>query len=297
MKIRVAAVCGLLWTLMVSAALHAEQEDATVSVFTLAGPLYLLQGQGGNVLASVGDDGVLLIDADEPQMVEAYRHAIRRLAGLDAVPRLVINTHWHSENTGGNAFWGGQGSVIVGHENVRERLSRQQIGSPTAVDGAPGLAEALPIVTYRERLTFHFNGDTLEIHHFSAGHTDGDSVVFFNDRNLVHLGDLFFRGQFPFVDLASGGSVDGYITSVQAVLERVDEDTVIVPGRGALARRGDLQRYLDMLQATTAEVRQHLADGVSPEDISTVGLDPKWADWGRGSIGEQQWIATILAGS
>ncbi len=157
----------------------------------------------------------------------------------------------------------------------------------------PSPAGALPVVTFGDSLALHFNGDDLEVQHYAAGHTDGDSVVYFTAENVVHMGDLFFKDRFPFVDIGSGGSVPGYIAAVQAVLERVDGSTVIVPGHGSLASRADLESYLNMLQITSAAVSEKLAAGESVEAIAEAGLGDAWTTWGGGFINEATWISFI----
>ena len=270
------------------------QNAPTVEVEPLRGALHLLQGRGGNVVASVGLDGVLLIDDDYPDLGEAYEEKITELAG-GLAPQFVINTHWHGDHTGNNQFWGERGAVIVAHRNVRQRMSSKQIIEALAMEVQPSPAIALPLVTYGDGLTLHFNGSDVEVQHYPAGHTDGDSVVYYSAENVVHMGDLFFRDAFPFIDLSSGGSIKGYIANVEAVLGRVDDKTLIVPGHGSLASKSDLQRYLAMLRETTATIGAELDKGRSVEDITAAGLGAQWESWGKGFIKQEQWIATIAA--
>lgn len=274
----------------------AGDESPGVALTPLTGPLYLLQGRGGNVVASVGDDGVLLVDGDYAEYAQAYRQAITRLTGTDQPARLVLNTHWHNDHTGANNYWGEQRSIIMAHENVRERMgSRQEIAAlGRVVEASP--AAALPLVTYGDAIALYFNDDDVEVQHYPTGHTDGDSVVYFSTANVVHMGDLFWKDRFPFVDLSSGGNVLGCIASVEAVLARVDDATVIVPGHGSLANREDLQRYHRMLVTTSDTVKAALAAGDSVEDIAAAGLGDEWASWGAGFIDEAKWIS-FIAGS
>ncbi|PLW81007.1 MBL fold metallo-hydrolase [Kineobactrum sediminis] len=270
-----------------------HDESPSVKVTALEGPLYLLQGRGGNVVASVGDDGVLMIDDDYREMAPAYVDALESLAGEGASPAFVLNTHWHLDHTGGNRLWGERGAVIVAHTNVRKRMgSRQEMKAMNRViEASP--ASALPVVTFDDSLAVHFNGDDLEVQHYAAGHTDGDSVVYFTGQNVLHMGDLFFNGRFPFVDIGSGGTVPGYKAAVTDILTRVDNATVIVPGHGALANKADLLSYLNMLNTTTALVRDKLAAGESVESIIEEGLGDEWEGWGSGFIDEATWIGFI----
>jgi glyoxylase-like metal-dependent hydrolase (beta-lactamase superfamily II) len=272
-----------------------HDESPSVKITALKGPLHLLQGRGGNVVASVGDDGVLMIDDDYREMAPAYIDALESLAGEGSSPAFVLNTHWHFDHVGGNQTWGERGAVIVAHTNVRTRMgTRQEMKAMNrVVEASP--ASALPVVTFDDSLAVHFNGDDLEVQHYAAGHTDGDSVVYFTGQNVVHMGDLFFNGFFPFVDIGSGGSVSGYVAAVAEVLSRADDTTVIVPGHGPLANKADLASYLGMLNATTALVREKLAAGESVESIAEAGLGEEWASWGGGFINEATWIGFIAS--
>ena len=282
------ALAGLL---LAAATINAETSESAPSVTTtpLEGPLYLLQGKGGNVVASVGADGILIIDDD-------YHAALKSITGTAGLPHFVINTHWHLDHTGGNAYWGERGAVILAQENVYQRMSTRQEMKALNLVLEPSPPAALPVVTYGDSITLRFNDDRLEIRHFPTGHTDGDSVVFFTGQNVVHMGDHFFKDSFPFVDLGSGGNVLGYTENVAAILELVNDATVIVPGHGAIADRADLERYLDMLRSTTAQVQAALEQGLSVEQISEQGLGDEWRSWGQGFINEKAWIS-FIAGS
>jgi cyclase len=159
----------------------------------------------------------------------------------------------------------------------------------------PSPRPALPVVTFDQGLALRFNGTTVEVQHYPRGHTDGDAVVFFVEQNVVHMGDLFFKDRFPFIDLGSGGSVQGYLANVKAILQRIDSKTVVVPGHGSLANKADLQRYVGMLEATSKLVGSRLEEGVDVEEIVNEGLGEKWAPWGAGFIDEATWIKTVAA--
>ncbi len=285
---------NLLLFLVLISNLSLAADGPTVTSAQIADGLYLLQGRGGNVLASVGSDGVLLIDDDYAELTAGYEKALKQLA--KGQPRFVINTHWHGDHVGGNVFWGEAGATIVAHDNVRKRVSSDQHNKFFGRTTPAMPAVAWPAVTYRESMALHFNDDTLELQHFPAGHTDGDSVVFFVGGNVVHMGDHFFKDRFPFIDLASGGSAEGYLKNIASILTRVDDDTVIVPGHGSLAKREDLQRYHQMLTQTRAEVVQMQAEGLSLEAMQARGLDAVWQSWGAGFINQANYIAFIAAG-
>ena len=279
----------------VGPALLAEESEPQVTVTPITGPLYLLQGRGGNVIASVGDDGVLLVDDDYAPYAQAYHQAIVNLAAASQPARFVLNTHWHGDHTGSNAYWGEQRSIIMAHENVRQRMgSRQEVaGLGRVVEPSPDIA--LPMVTYGDGLTLHFNGDDVELQHYPRSHTDGDSVVYFSAAHGVHMGDLFWNGSFPFVDISSGGNVLGLIASVESVLARVDDATAIVPGHGSLADKGDLEAYHRMLVTTVGKVKSALQAGRSVDEITATGLGEEWIGWAQGFINEARWISFIAA--
>ena len=289
------ALAGLL---LAAATINAETGESAPSVTTtpLKGPLYLLQGKGGNVVVSVGAVCIMIIDDDYAEYSGAYHAALKSITGTAGLPHFVINTHWHLDHTGGNAYWGERGAVILAQENVYQRMSTRQEMKALNLVLEPSPPAALPVVTYGDSITLRFNDDRLEIRHFPTGHTDGDSVVFFTGQNVVHMGDHFFKDSFPFVDLGSGGNVLGYTENVAAILELVNDATVIVPGHGAIADRADLERYLDMLRSTTAQVQAALEQGLSVEQISEQGLGDEWRSWGQGFINEKAWIS-FIAGS
>jgi len=276
-------------------ALPVLAQAPEVKITAIKDSLYLLQGRGGNVVASVGDDGVLMIDNDYGNYQPAYQKALDSLGNDQA--RFVINTHWHGDHTGGNAAWAQRGGVVMAHDNVRQRLSTRQVNEFFGRTTEASPAAAWPLVTYADSLALHVNGDTVEVQHYPAGHTDGDSVVFFVKANVVHMGDHYFKDRFPFVDLASGGSVDGFVDNIAALLERVDGKTVIVPGHGSLATREDLQRYHAMLLETRKTVRDMQSQGMNLEAIQARGLGDKWKSWGGGFINEANWISFIVSSS
>ena len=289
MNCKALCLCGLLVI-----AAGAAAETPTVETTPIRDGLYLLKGRGGNVVASVGQDGVLLVDSDYGNYQSAYLEAVQRL-DAEAV-RFLINTHWHGDHTGSNAAWGDTGSVILAHDNVRLRLSTRQENKLFKRVTEPSPESAWPLVTFGDSLALHVNGQTVEAQHYPSGHTDGDSVVYFVEADVVHMGDHFFKDRFPFVDFSSGGTVGGFIDNIAAVLERVGDNTTIVPGHGDLADRDDLVRYYEMLKATRTEVEGMQGQGMSLEAMIEKGLGARWKDWGAGFITEERWI-TFLATS
>jgi glyoxylase-like metal-dependent hydrolase (beta-lactamase superfamily II) len=274
-------------------AVAEEAAQPAVTVTPIKGPLYALMGRGGSVMASVGDDGVLLVDANYRETARVYDETIRALAGDDAVPRFVVNTHWHLDHTGGNQFFAERGSVIVAHENIRVRMSTRQDMKRRnrVIEPSPG--PALPVVTYGDSVALHFNGDDIEVQHYPRGHTDGDSVVYFAAANVVHVGDLVFAKRFPFVDIDSGGNVFGAIDNIAEILARIDDRTVVVAGHGGITDKAGLAGYHRMLVTTSNQVKEALAAGRSVEEITAAGLGDEWDSWGTGFIDEAFWIRSI----
>ena len=253
-----------------------------IKAIPVNGPIHMLTGAGGNIAVSVGDDGVLIVDDQFLPLAERIQAAIDALGG--GRPKFVLNTHYHGDHVGGNPHFG-QAGAIIAHDNVRVRLLGNQ-DLPAA---------ALPIITFRESLSVHFNGDEIRVLHLPAGHTDGDSVVWFRNANVVHLGDLLFNGSFPFIDLAAGGTVAGSIANLEAVLEWAAPDIRVIPGHGPLDGLDAVRATLRMLRDTSQWVAAALAQGTSLDDIIAEGLGPDYADWGSGFINEESWIRTLAA--
>lgn len=273
----------------------AQQQDfSQVEITTqkVADGVWMLQGAGGNLGLSAGEDGAFLIDDQFAPLTEKIQAAVAEIT--DQEIRFVFNTHWHFDHTGGNENFGKAGSLIVAHDNVRERMSVDQVMEAfnRTVPAAP--KAALPVVTFAEDVTFHLNGETLHAFHVPPAHTDGDSIVHFQNANVVHMGDVFFNGGYPFIDAGSGGSVDGVIHAVNKVLAMTDADTRFIPGHGPLATRDDLVAYRNMLEDVRARIAALKADGKSVEEAQaakpTAHLDETW---GGGFINADQIVAIV----
>ena len=214
--------------------------------------LAVLYGTGGNVGVAYGPDGTLLVDDQFAPMVPGLQAAV---AGLGASPaRFVVNTHWHWDHAAGNALFGAAGATIVAHESVRGRIARG--GTVMGIPSDPGAPEALPVLTFQQGMSFHLNGDTLDVMYLGGGHTDGDAVVFWREKNVVHMGDLFMKEQgWPFVDVASGGNVEHLLVSLAQVIARIDDATVVIPGHGELADKADLIAFRTMVATGVDRIR------------------------------------------
>ena len=266
-----------------------RQQDVPVKTTKVSGNVYMLQGQGGNVGAMNGPDGILIIDDYYKVASQKLRDALKELGSPS--PRFILNTHWHGDHTEGNEFFGKGGSTIIAHDNVRRRML-----DPPVIFGqkiAPYVSHALPIVTYSESMTLHLNGDEIRVLHYPTGHTDGDSVVYFVKANVAHLGDHFFVGRFPFIDLESGGNVQGFINNVAAMIAKLSSDAKLIPGHGPLATMDDLKAFHQMLVDVTTFIRDAMKAGKSVEEIKKAGLPEKFKDAGSGFIKTDMWIDIV----
>jgi cyclase len=206
--------------------------------------------------------------------------------------RFILNTHWHGDHTGGNVVFGPEAPIIA-HDNVRKRLATEQKLEVFKMTTPASPKEALPVITFDQSLSVHFNGEDIRAIHFPHGHTDGDSVIFFTNSNVVHLGDDFFAGRFPFVDLESGGSVEGLIKNIGELITKIPPTAKLIPGHGPISTLDDLKNYHRMLVQTTDIVRQKIAAGKTLDQIKTEGLPDEWKPWGTGFIKTDLWIETI----
>lgn len=269
-------------------ALQQDVSKAEVKATKVSGNVYMLTGAGGNIGASVGPDGMLIVDDQFAPLAEKIRGVLKTL-GAGSL-KFVLNTHWHGDHTGGNAKFGTE-ATIVAHDNVRRRLASEQKIMGETVPASP--KEALPVITYAQSVSLHFNGEEIRVVHFPSGHTDGDSIIFFNGSNVVHMGDHFFTGKFPFVDLDSGGNVLGLTKNVGDVINQLTANVKIIPGHGPLSTTDDLKLYHRMLTETTEIVRQKKGASKSLDQIKAEGLPAEWKDWGTGFIKTPQWIEFI----
>jgi len=255
-----------------------------VQAYAAGGKVTMLQAAGGNIAASIGPDGVLIVD---DQFAPLAPKILAKIAEIGPGKlRLVLNTHWHGDHVGSNGVFG-KDALIVAQENVRKRM---QAGNARM---APAVPEALPILTFDHDVTLHFNGEEIQVVHLPAGHTDGDSVVWFTGSNVVHTGDLFFAGHFPFVDLDSGGSVDGLIADVDAILAKLPAGAKIIPGHGPLSERKDLEAYRAMLVDSRSLVRDWKKRGLTLEQAKAKGLPQKYADFAWQFLSAEEWIDTL----
>jgi cyclase len=270
----------------------AQQQDFSkveMKVIPVSGNIYMLMGSGGNIGVSAGPDGVLIVDDQYAPLADKIRGALK---GINPGKlRFVLNTHFHGDHTGGNPTFGTEATIIA-QDNVRQRLAAGSVvrGNTTERMAAAGL----PVITYADAASVHFNGEEIKARHFPHGHTDGDSIIFFPKSNVVHMGDDFFNGLFPFVDTESGGSVQGMTDAVAKVLAEVPADVKIIPGHGPLSDVAGLKKFHRMLVETAAIVRKGKAAGKTLEQLQAAGLPDEWKSWSS-FIDTKGWIATLYS--
>lgn len=272
---------GLATTALLSTGVFAFPQDgladAEIKTVPVAGPVYMLEGVGGNIGVSVGADGVLMVDSQFAALAERILAAVTALGG--GPPKLLLNTHLHGDHVGGNTFFATTG-VVLAHDNVRARM----VGT-----GAAGL----PTATFQDRVRLFFNGDEIDVVHLPGGHTDGDAVVWFKNSKVIHMGDLLFNKRFPFVDMANGGTVGGLLRNLLQVVDMLPPDTKVIPGHGPLGGVPDIAANADMIRSSVAAVRKAVAAG-TVQELKESGIEG-YQDWSWNFVNAARWIDTIIA--
>src|SRR5215471_5800556 len=285
-------VCFLIALLAVTVPLHAQQTDYSkveIKVQKVSGSVYMLEGMGGNIGASVGEDGIVIVDDEFLPLADKIEAALKGIT--DKPVKFVLNTHWHGDHTGGNPHFG-EKAPIIAQENVRKRLAEG--GKTRFGETKPAPKVALPVITFDDKVSVHLNGEDIRAIHFPNGHTDGDSVIFFPQSNVVHMGDDFFNGGiFPFIDLDSGGSVQGMIAGGEKVLAEVPDDVKIIPGHGPLATKDDLRKFVNVLKETTAAVQAGIKKGKTLDQLKQEKVLAKWDAWGQGFIKTDMFVEVL----
>ncbi len=286
---------ALVVALLAASLAVAQQQDFSKVVIEsqkLADGVYMLTGSGGNIGASIGEDGIVLIDDQFEELTPRIQEALAELSPKPV--RFVINTHYHFDHTSGNANFGKAGAVIVAHGNVRRRLSSKQLIAMFNRTMEPSPPEALPIVTFDRDVTLHYNGEEIYVFHVENAHTDGDGLILFRKANVLHSGDTLFNGFYPFIDTSGGGSIDGMIASADKVLAVINEQTRIIPGHGPAASPKDLKAFRDMLSILRDRVAALIREGKTLEEaqaaVPTKDLD---AEWGDGFLKPEQVVQMV----
>lgn len=303
MPFRLAMLLALLWITLGSCAaqeplnkIQIKTFKVTEHVYMLVGPMNKLVptvGDDGNIAAFFGDDGIVLVDVEEAGLGPKIQAALKRIA--DKPVRFVILTHYHDDHVGGAGYFQKLAPVIA-QENVRKRM---QNGS-TAGDGAthhpvrPQPTDALPVLTFDHDLTLHINGEDVRVTHFPAAHTDGDTTVYFSKSHVLHTGDLFVTYGFPFIDLDSGGTLDGTIDALEKIIAEMPADVKVIPGHGPVSNLDDIRAFLNMLKDTRSAVQSAIDHGQTLEQMQQAKLLSPWNQY-SGILGEDAFLKMLYA--
>jgi len=279
----------LSWAFALGSTIHAQNDLSTEQI---SDSIYVIFGQGGNIGILLGDDGTFMIDDKFANLSKNILSAIESIGG--DTPKYLLNTHFHGDHTGGNIIFGKAGTTIVSHHNVRKRLVEGYSIPAFNKNTPPALADALQEITYSTNMTLHLNDETIQVFHTPGAHTDGDSFVYFENANVIHTGDLFFNGFFPFIDVHNGGNVQGMINAADQMLEIANDNTKIIPGHGPIASVNDLRAFREML--LIAQQRLHalkVAGKSADEAVAEKPLEDLDAQWGGGFLPTDKWIQII----
>src|SRR5215813_6399352 len=291
----VACVLSLLY--LAAGTVTAQQTDFSkveIKVTKVSGNIYMLEGAGGNIAASVGEDGIVIVDDQFAPLAEKIQAALKGI--IDKPVRYVINTHYHGDHTGGNEPFSNSGSTVIAQDNVRKRLESGGIagnGGSIKMENKPAAKGALPVITFEHDVTVHLNGEDIRALHFPSGHTDGDSIIFFPKNNVVHMGDDFVRYGFPFIDVASGGSVQGMISAMEKATAQLPADVKVIPGHGALSNLDDVRAFTAMLKETSAAVQKALDEHKTLEQMKQAKILAPWEKFSGSFINSDAFIETL----
>jgi len=291
------AAALFLFTLAAAQEKEPDWSKVQIKVTKVSGNIYMLEGQGGNIAASVGEDGIVIVDDEFAPLAEKIQSALKDLKITDKPVRFVINTHYHGDHSGGNPPFANSGSTIIAQDNVRKRLASGGTagnGGSLKMENKPTEKAALPIITFEHDVTVHLNGEDIRALHFPAGHTDGDSIIYFPKNDVVHMGDDFVRYGFPFIDVASGGSIQGMADGVEKAVAQLPPDVKVIPGHGALSNLDDVRAYVQMLKDTTAAVQKAMAAHKSIDEMIKEKILAPWAKWSNDFVSQDVFIETIV---
>jgi glyoxylase-like metal-dependent hydrolase (beta-lactamase superfamily II) len=296
---------GLLVSLMLMAsgavapAWGGQAQDFSkvqIKATKVSGNIYMLEGAGGNIAASFGDDGIVIVDDQFAPLAEKIQASLKSLGVTDKPVRFVINTHYHGDHTGGNAPFANAGSTVIAQDNVRKRMASGGTagnGGSIHTENKPEEKAALPIITFEHDVTVHLNGEDIRALHFPAGHTDGDSIIFFPKNNVVHMGDDFVRYGFPFIDVSSGGSVQGMIAAMEKATAQLPADVKVIPGHGQLSNLDDVRAFTTMLKETSAVVQKSLDAHKRLEQMKQEKILEPWKKWSGDFVNTDAFIETL----
>ena len=290
----ISVLCGLIAGFM-SLATTLQADDEKIIPIPVTEQIYMITGQGGNIGIFTGEDGTFLIDDQFAPLTDKIVAALKSVGG--DYPKFLINTHYHGDHTGGNENLGQGGTLIFSHDNVRERLITGSFVKAFNIKRASVAREGLPVVTFSEDISFHLNGDTVHAIHVPHAHTDGDSFIYFKGANVIHAGDFFFNGFYPFIDVNHGGTLKGMIIAVDKVLSLANDSKKIIAGHGPLGDKNQLASYRQMLGMAYERLKKLKAEGKSAQDaVAAKPLADLENTWGNGLFKSDQWIEMIYSG-
>ena len=277
------------------AAAQQDYSKVEIQATRLSDTTYMLTGAGGNLGLSVGDDAVFLIDDQFAELSPKITAAIAKLSPKPV--KFLLNTHWHFDHAGGNENFGKSGAIIVAHENVRKRLNSEQFIELMNMKVPASPRAGLPVVTFVGAISFHLNGEEIRAIHVERAHTDGDAIVHFLKSDVIHMGDVYFNGLYPFIDTSSGGSIEGVIAACDKVLAIATDKTKIIPGHGPLSGKAELKAYRDMLATVASRVKPMVIDGRKLEEISAAKPTAEFdAQWGKGFLPPAKFLEMVVGG-
>lgn len=279
---------GLAVSALAAAQGFGDFDKVVIRTHKISESVYMLEGQGGNIGVSIGEDGVFIIDDQFGPLHKKITDAIAELT--DKPVNFVVNSHWHFDHSDGNTAFGKAGAVIVSQSNSRERMSEVQTLSSFGYVQQPYEKDGLPKITFDEQMWFHYNGDAIQLMHFGPAHTDGDTITYLNKANVLHTGDVFVTSGLPYIDAGNGGRIGGFIDTLATVLEVIDDETVIIPGHGALASKADMVRFRDTLIEIRAAVAEKKAAGMTLEEIDAKAL---MAPFPKGFLPSEAFVAVV----
>ncbi|HYS55588.1 MAG TPA: MBL fold metallo-hydrolase [Thermoanaerobaculia bacterium] len=282
------AIVGLLAVMAAPVLAQPDFSKVEVKATKVAGTVYMLQGQGGNIGVSVGEDGIVIVDDQFAPLAPKIRAALKGIT--DKPIKFILNTHFHGDHTGGNIEFSKDGPIIA-HENVRKRLQSGSTAAGRSTPPAP--KDALPVITFNDRATVHINGEDIRAIHMPHGHTDGDAVIWFTQSNVVHMGDDFFNGTFPFVDIDNGGSVRGLSMNLEAIIAQIRDDTKVIPGHGPLGDKATLRTFAEMIRTSSAAVDAAMRSGKTLDQIKQQKVLDPWSKWASSFITVDRWADTL----
>ncbi|MDO6444152.1 MBL fold metallo-hydrolase [Colwellia sp. 1_MG-2023] len=262
--------------------IYAQQiSEIEITAQKAAGDVYMLTGAGGNIGVLATENGLLLVDDQFQPLAEKIESAMQSINNNEL--RYVVNTHYHGDHTGGNSYFSHKAPIFA-HENVRHRLSAKENHD----------VNTLPVVTYKDGINIYLANENIQLTHLPSGHTDGDTIVYFKEANVLHTGDLFFEIGFPYIDLGSGGSVKGYLANVKQIIEQIPDDVVVIPGHGKLTNKAEFKAFAQMIDFSIKRVEKALSEGKSEADILQMGIGERYKSKSWSFISEEKWLKTLV---